>query len=210
DVITTPGNWQIVAAESWVEHPDGSTVAGSSDPFTVDGSANFAFNPATGALTFPSTYTNATAASQSFTVHLSAYIRPTASWTHNTSTTRGDTAQFTSSTTGTLSASEGVQLIEPNPSITKIANDDPVTAGQEVTYTLTATNANGRPHLFDGVVTDCVPVELQDVTLGTPTQGSAIIGSDAGCAGTYIVWTVGTIATGTPAVLTYTADVSPA
>src|SRR5690606_29708501 len=208
DVIGTPGNWQIVSATSYVEHPGGQTTPGSSAAFSVLGSGDFAFDPATGLLTFPGTYTNETDAPQTFTVHLTAYVKSTASWTHNTSTERGDTARFQSSSTGQVDAPAHVHVIEPNPSISKTVSSSTVSAGQTVTYTLTATNAANRPSLFDTVVTDCVPVELEDVTLGAASQGSATIVADDDCDGTLIVWTVGTLETGTPATLQFTAQVS--
>jgi uncharacterized repeat protein (TIGR01451 family)/fimbrial isopeptide formation D2 family protein len=213
DIIQTPGNWQIVATQSWVDHPGGSTAPGSATGFIIGAFDPFAFTPSTGYLDFPDLYTNNTASPQTFTVHLSAYIRPGASWTHNTGASqyRTDTARFDSTTTGQMDAGEGVYLIEPNPTVTKIANDTTVYAGQTVTYTLTASNANGRPTLFDTQVIDCVPGELTSITWVSGSQGSASVVADPSCAtGTRIVWQVGSIAGNANATLSYSVVVSSA
>jgi uncharacterized repeat protein (TIGR01451 family)/fimbrial isopeptide formation D2 family protein len=149
-----------------------------------------------------------------FAVNLYAHVRGSATWTHSTTTRRDDTATFASSTQGPITATSGIFVITPAPTIGKLVDDDTVSAGQAVTYTLTARNnaTNVRPTLFDTVVVDCVPTELTGVTLGVASQGSASIVPDASCTGTRIVWTVGALLSGSAnyETLTYTATVSPA
>lgn len=211
DVIAGAANWQVVAAATTVDHPGGSTAPGDAS-FDLGGQT-FTVTTATGTVTFPATYTNATDADQTFTVHLDAYVRAASGWTHST-TARNDTARFTSTGAPTLNSTATVRVIEPNPTLTKTANDDTVVAGQTITYTIVATNAANRPTLFDTVVTDCVPDALQGVTIVSATQGSASIVTDPTCGtGTAIEWTIGAIDGPPPAVapatLTYTATVTP-
>ncbi len=217
DALVAPaGNWSLDGSLTTVDYPGGSTAPGDAS-FTI-GSDTFAINAATGLLTFPALYTNTTDSDQTFAVNLYGHITSAATWTHNTGTRRDDTATFASSTQPSVIATSGVYVIEPQPVITKLVNDDTVTAGQTVTYTLTARNgsnsANGgnRPTSYDTQVIDCVPVELTGVSLGLPTQGSAAIAPDVSCAGTRIVWDVGALLSGTTnqRILTYTATVSPA
>ena len=207
DVISGASNWSILADETSVDHPGGSTAAGATG-FTWGGQ-DFTIDPATGVLTFPATYTNATDTDQVFTVHLSASIRSGSTWTHSPATARTDTARFTSTGAPTAQATANVRLIEPGPAITKTANDDTVTAGQVVRFTVVASNATGRPTLEDAVVTDCVPDAFASVSLVSLTTGMAVAGGDPSCEGTLVTWTVGSIAAGATATLAYDATVAP-
>ncbi len=209
DAINTPANWAIVSSATTVTYPGGTTAPGATS-FTI-GSNTFAVNPATGAVTFPPVYSNTTDTAQAFTVNLQAYIRSTATaWTHSTTTNRSNTASFVSTGNTAISATAGTRLIEPSPTLTKVASPTTVSASLPVTYTLTAGNAATRPTLFDTTVTDCVPMQLEGVTLGTPSVGTASTSSGApGCTtGTLITWAVGDIAAGTTRTLTYTATVA--
>ncbi len=102
-------------------------------------------------------------------------------------------------------------VVEPAPTIDKTVAPTTVTAGQVVTYTLTAANAAGLPPSYDTQVIDCVPVALQSVTV-TSYDGSepVVTIGGGGCSGTQIVWDAGTINGGTSKTATYTATVSPA
>ncbi len=67
--------------------------------------------------------------------------------------------------------------------------------GQQVTYTLKATNGAGRPLLFDTTVTDCVPAALLNVALvGSPAgvtlghQGDSCDIAPGTANGTKITW----------------------
>jgi len=218
DALVNPQtNWSLDSLLTTVDYPGGSTAAGTTGDFLI-GLQTFNINAANGRLTFPALYTNDTDTDQTFSVNLYGHVTGNATWTHSTGTRRNDTATFASSTQPNITAVNGVYVIEPLPVITKLVSDDSVTAGQTVTYTLTARNgsnsANGgnRPTSYDTQVSDCVPVELTGVVLGAPSQGSAAIVPDAGCSGTRIVWDVGALGSGTShqQTLTYTATVSPA
>lgn len=174
--------------------------------------SDFTLDAATGTLTFPTTYDNTTAAEQTFTVQISAYTAGATApakdvWGQGDILT--NTATFQSDS-GTKSPTATVEYVVPEPTITKTVDDgdQPVMADQTLTYTLTATNASGRPTSFDTVVTDCVPAALINVTPGVPAQGVVSpLGTCSG--GTQIVWTVGAVAGGETKTLTYTATVSP-
>ena len=94
-----------------------------------------------------------------------------------------NTASFTSTGTAAKKATADVQYVVPEPKIVKTVNDGgkPVTAGQTLTYTLTATNPTGRPTSFDTVVTDCIPAALTNVSGRTLSQGSGVISPNAWC-----------------------------
>ena len=215
DTLTTPTNWTIHDTLTTVDYPGGSTAPGDT-AFSIGADA-FTVNAATGRVDFPALYSNTTDSDQVFQVNLYVHVRSTATWTHNTTTRRDDTATFSSGTQPTITATSGIYVIEPGPSIVKTVNDAIVTAGQTVTYTLSARNnsSNVRPTSFDTRVTDCVPVELAGVAfvVGFPTQGSASLSPDVTCpSGTSIVWDVGSLLSGSAnyETLQYTATVSPA
>lgn len=208
DVIANSANWTTVPGSTTVAHPGGTTTAG--DPSFVWSGQTFTVTTATGTVAFPATYTNATDSDQVFAVHLEGYINSASAWTHNTSTSRSDTATFTSTGKTAITSIADVKLIEPSPTLTKAADDTTVTATQAITYTLTATNASGRPTLFDTTVTDCVPLALTSVTVTSPASGWTVDPASCGSgnANTLITWAVGDVVAGTPATLTYTVVVS--
>jgi uncharacterized repeat protein (TIGR01451 family)/fimbrial isopeptide formation D2 family protein len=214
DALTTAGNWTIHDTLTTVDYPGGSTAAGASS-FTI-GADTFTVDPATGRVTFPALYTNDTDADQTFAVHLYVHVKSTASWNHSTTNRRNDTARFASDTQPDVTATSGIYVITPSPTVLKTVSVSTVTAGQTVTYTLTARNnaTNNRPTSYDTQIVDCVPAELTGVTLNPsgPSQGSASIVPDAGCSGTRIVWDVGALLSGSAnyQTLTFDATVSPA
>ncbi|WP_426243307.1 hypothetical protein [Nocardioides sp. LHG3406-4] len=132
--------------------------------------------------------------------------------------------------TPTPSASSSITVVEPSPAPLKVADDPKPVAGQQVTYTVTARNANAadldqmRPTLFDSQLVDCVPTGLTVVpgSLATAT-GTATVGALGanGCSGaTPVVWDVGDLAWRSAAdgatngadpwpTLTYVVQVSP-
>ena len=199
--VTVPANTTVIngALRDVLPTPVGMTVDSAWEVDTTKTLftgplSGFGSNNATGELTFPGIYT-APAVDQTWTVSLTARIRPGVSWTHAPTTNRTNTASFLSSGTTKGSRTAGTRVIEPNPQITKVADDDTIVAGQTVTYTLTASNTNGRPTSFDTVVVDCVPAGLQ--VLGTtPTAGVTVETDSAACAGTgtLITWSVGDLA----------------
>ena len=214
DVIANAGEWQIIDGTMTVKDPSDTTTAAGATSL-VYGGQTFTIDPATGTLTFPATFTNATDDDQTFTVVIDAYITSATAWVHSPGTARTDTATFTSATGSTLAGSADVFLIEPSPSIAKSADATTVAAGQTVTYTLTASNASGRPTLFDSTVEDCVPAALGTVTVTSPASGWTVTPAACGAlsANTLITWSAGDIladvAVGTEPELTYTVTVDP-
>ena len=210
DALTTPANWTVQSALTTVDYPGGSTAAGAGS-FTI-GADTFTVTTNSGRVAFPALYTNATASDQVFQVNLYVNVNAVAAaWTHDIATRRNDTASFASGTQSTISATSGIFVIEPLLTIAKAVDDNTVYSGQTVTYTLTASNAAGRPTSYDSQAIDCVPAALTGVALGVPTQGSATIIADPSCpTGTRIVWDVGSLVGGVAGkTLTFTATVSP-
>lgn len=107
-------------------------------------------------------------------------------------------------------------VIEPKPTLTKThdaAGD--VEGGQVLTYTLTASNAAGRPTLYDAVVVDCIPAGLIDAHVADMAAGTSVdapVAGGGGCASdeTMVRWRIPSIAGGESKVLTYTVKVSDA
>lgn len=145
-----------------------------------------------------------------------------------------NTARLTSTTAAGAPATNraaisDVYVAEPSPAPLKGADDTTPTAGQEVTYTVTARNvAPGatsqlRPVLHDAVLVDCVPDGL--AVQPTPSVSSGTVTVEApgtqGCAAgtTPLRWDVGDLAWRSPAAaagaqpwptLTYVVEVDPA
>ncbi|WP_430869254.1 hypothetical protein [Demequina aurantiaca] len=182
DAFVGSGNWSI-----GTNNPATATLDGGALP------AGFTLDVSNGTLTFPAEYTNATANAQVFEVTLEAAIESTSDWTHSPGTARRDTATFAGTGFSSLSDNANVRLIEPDPAVTKTVDQETVTAGQTVEYTLTANNTEGRPTSFDTVVTDCVPTGLANVTVSEPLTGVVVDPNPApgGCEGTLITWTIG-------------------
>jgi uncharacterized repeat protein (TIGR01451 family)/fimbrial isopeptide formation D2 family protein len=213
DAFAAPANWAVDAAFTQVVFPGGSTAAGYSGVFTVGTTPGFSIAGATGALAFPALYTNDTASDQTFSVLLGAHVIGTSVLTDNPTTVpQVDTARFTSTTQGAITATANVYVRTPNPTITKTVAPTTATAGQTVTYRLRAQNSASRPTAFDAVVTDCVPATL---TFGavqtTPTPVGSFLTSttDPGCTGTLITWTVGSLVAAADASLYFTATIDP-
>jgi uncharacterized repeat protein (TIGR01451 family) len=178
-------------------------------------------NTTTGALSFGTSYTNATAVDQVFVVTLPTRVSnaSTTAPVHGNSITNN--ARFTSltstgATIGPWAASTSTGIVEPGRGITKSASPNAnLGAGSVVTYTMTASNTTGRPPLHDTVVTDCVPAGLTVGTIswlagtsGTVTAGGCTDTNSA--PGTLITWTVGDIAGGASRIQTYPVTVTAA
>ena len=218
------------------EESDFRVLDASGNPVSGFDWTGFARDTTTGKLTFPATYTNGTANPQTFTVDITVWTKdrdrnnpaPVPDLPNNTTLT--NTARFSwtnpNNPTGPkLEVSDTAQAVyvEPAPTLTKAASKTTgVSAGETITYTLTANNTSSRPTSFGTVVRDCVPAGLTAVSLNTPSQGSATAtpnncrvvagaiepGTGAAYTGTLIVWTVGDITASSSKTLTYTATVA--
>ena len=189
--------------------------ASSTTPGRVPGGVTL--DPTTGAVSFGSTYTNATASDQRFQVTATVVVTGATAGPAENAVKRTNTATFSSQTAPTggaglppVNAAYDTFVVQPSPTLAKSANPTTVIGGQTVTYRLTAGNAAGRPPLHDSVVVDCLPVALtyQSATVpGGTTVVTAPGDGSNGCtsAFTRILWTIGTIEPGATQVLTYTA-----
>ncbi|MCA0294661.1 MAG: DUF11 domain-containing protein [Actinobacteria bacterium] len=174
-----------------------------------------------GTLKFGTSYANTTDTDQLFEVKIPARANKDAGNTQGV--TRTNTASFTSDTAQTggtalpaREAQSDVTIVEPSPSLTKSATPTDVAGGQTVTYTLTASNAAGRPPLQDSWVVDCLPGTVTFGTFTTTPSGTtatteAGTGTN-GCATGYtrIAWNIGSLAGGQSLALKYTGIVNPA
>jgi large repetitive protein len=175
-------------------------------------------NPGDGRLSFGAAYTNASNTDQLFEVRIPGRMDTASGNTHGTTLT--NTATFTSDTAETggtpitpRSATSDVTVVEPQPTLakTRVPSAASVAGGTTLTYTLTATNAAGRPPLHDTVVVDCVPTGLTVGTI-TPTNPAVTVvpGGCAAGAGTSITWAVGDLAGGATKQLAYPATITGA
>jgi uncharacterized repeat protein (TIGR01451 family) len=103
--------------------------------------------------------------------------------------------------TATTPVVEGPPPVSADLSVTKTDSPDPVTAGSNLTYTITVTN-NGPADADSAQVTDAVPAGTSFVSV-TPSQGS--------CDGTTdVLCTLGPLANGASATVTLVVLVDPA
>lgn len=146
---------------------------------------------------------------------------------------RTNTARFTSedelgNAVPVRQAQSSVTTVAPRPAPLKTVDDDTPVAGQTITFTVTARNANPadlaqqRPTLHDAEVVDCVPTGLAPAGPATATGTATIetVGTHGCSAGqTPVVWQVGDLDWRSPVdaagadpwpTLTYTAVVDPA
>ena len=123
-----------------------------------------------------------------------------------------DTATVSSSTpdpdTGNNLATGSVQFrASADTLIMKISTPNPVTAGTNVTYTITVTN-NGVSTATNVVMTDTLPAQISDVSF-SPSQGSCI-GGIPGNPALPLTCNLGSLASGASATITVVAKVDPA
>jgi uncharacterized repeat protein (TIGR01451 family)/fimbrial isopeptide formation D2 family protein len=201
--------------------PDAASTTPGSIPSGVG------FDASTGELrlnTAGNTYTNTTNTAQRFEITVEGRITPTAgAGGQNTATFDRSATPTGPLLTPARVARASVTVRIPLPTITK-SNDanGEVRAGQDVVYTLRATNAINRPPVHDTVVYDCLPAGLTFSSYGTLSQGSTvppIPGDGVNCPSTrtQLQWNVGTVLGGTTSpnapdpgeTLTYTATVDP-
>ncbi len=177
--------------------------------------AGVTLDPATGAVSFGATYTNATATDQRFEVTATALVTTAAATPTQNNLRRTNTATFSSqradgSNLPPVTATYDTRVVQPQPSLAKSASPTTVEGGATVTYTLTAGNTAGRPPLHDTVVVDCLPLALTYASATPPagtTVATALGDGSNGCTAdfTRILWTIGTLAPGQNLALTYTA-----
>lgn len=171
----------------------------------------FSFDSATGTLTFPALYTNATDAAQTFVVDITMWVadrdatNPTFSPNIANNSTLYNTARFSSDS---WDGSDGATVLyrEPNLQIDKSA--DPATdvsAADPVDYTLRVTNTN-RVKAYDVEVVDTVPTGLI-VDPATISADGVLAGNDPLTGGGTITWLIDEVAP--TATLTYTASIDP-
>lgn len=199
------GDPALTAAPGGITAGDGCTADASEFRLCDDGT-----------LRFPDTWTNDTANPAVFTVTLPTRVADVAANVAGTSIP--NTATFRSAPTvdGSLvqraTAAASVSVVEPAASLAKTSSTTAVAGGSTVTYTLTATNAAGRPPLFDGVVVDCVPGALAIGTLPSGIAGPVAGDGVNGCVvGTQrLTWTLpGPLLAGTPQSVQYPVTVPP-
>ncbi len=206
--------------------PAGLTTTGATATANLDGGAlpvGFSLDPTTGALTFPATYDNTTAAGQVFTVTLPGVLVGVAL----ASGTLTNTATFASNVTLGGSAvtprtkSVSIAVVTPLPTLAKVVDKSTAQGSDTVVFTLTAGNTPGRPAAYDSVVTDCLPAGLifgsfLTAPAGTVTSsaaGTGVAGNGCAVGTTRLAWVLpGTGALLNPATtqLTYSAQVDPA
>ncbi|MBG6056658.1 putative repeat protein (TIGR01451 family)/fimbrial isopeptide formation D2 family protein [Cryobacterium sp. MP_M5] len=206
--------------------PAGLTTTGATATATLDGGAlpvGFGLDTTTGALTFPATYDNTTAADQVFIVTLPGVLVDVTL----ASGTLTNTATFASKVTlgGTAvtprTTSVSIAVVTPLPTLAKVVDKPTAQGGDTVVFTLTAGNTAGRPAAYDSVVTDCLPAGLifgsfLTAPVGTVTSsaaGTGVAGNGCAVGTTRLAWVLpGTGALLNPATtqLTYSAQVDPA
>jgi len=216
---TTIFNAQVIdplpASLSFVSASAGFSSTGAS-PAVGALPGTVTLNAADGTLTFPATYTNADDATHRFEVIVVGRVTPS-----STTGAKPNTATYSSraSVGGTAltakTAIASITVVVPSPTLTKSnGSGGTVSGGQNVTYTLRAANAAGRPAMHDTIVVDCVPSGLVFQSYGVPTQGStsaAIPGDGSnGCPllTTKLTWNVGSVAGGALPTLTYVVQVT--
>lgn len=184
----------------------------------------FSLDPSPGALTFPTSYTNNTGTDQLIPVTLTGRFTTAVGGQGDA---KVDTAEFTYTPAGgaatTLTQPATSTVVEPLPTLSKsVSPAGPYTAGQNITYQLTAGNTAGRPTAYDNWVLDCVPAGLQVTgyvaggpavgSADSPTPGTGTGSGGNGCATgtTRIGWHVGDLAGGVSASLFYTVAIEAA
>jgi large repetitive protein len=211
--VTIPARTSVYRGVLTDVLPDDLVFLSASAAFSATGATpatgallpGFSFDPATGTVTFPSTWTNSSDTPQRVEVTLQARMTPTAVAHGQTKT---NTATFTRSAeddpaaaTSSQTATGEVQLVVPNPTLRKTNTvTPPVVAGSVVTYTLRISNESGRPPLHDAVVVDCLPGQLEfgsfavgtaGTTSTSPGTGTGTSGNGCATGSTRIEWRPG-------------------
>ena len=161
--------------------PDGLTYVSAAAEYSTDNGATWTTTLPNGTvpanngqlvtLTLPPSYTaaaNATA-NHVFRMTIVARVTKDASNAHgkvwpNTVTflSKASAAPGAPNVTAPTPKSYSVTVVEPSPSLLKTASPDKdVVVGTPITYTLTASNAAGRPPMHDSWVVDCLPAGLE-------------------------------------------------
>lgn len=205
-----PAGISLVSVDGWGLTTLGNHPAG----FSID---------AAGKLTFPATYSNTTASTQEFLVQVTAKVTQSAVTCADdpcvvppaptTNVAKTNTARFVSKATlnGTdlpaRTATATVNIVQPNPAITKSANPTKLADSDEVvTYTVTISNPANRPPLHEPQVIDCLPAPMVLDQIVSTTAGTAVAATVPGqCANAGVSWTLPTLAPGATQELKYKA-----
>ncbi|MDQ1722663.1 MAG: large repetitive protein, partial [Pseudonocardiales bacterium] len=210
--------------------PAGLSLVSAAAAYTADAGlpadqplpAGFTFDPAVPSIRWPASYDNNTGADQLFALTLIAQLAPLAANQHGV--LRSSTATFSSATAvtgGSLlparTASASVTDVEPAPALIKTNGAGAsVTGGQSVSYTVKATNANGRPPLHDSWLADCLPAGMTFAGYAPPPAGVTAAAATAGdgsngcpVGATLLSWDLGDLAGGSSRSMAYDATVDP-
>lgn len=222
-----PASLTLFDVLGWTFDDGSGPVAGTLPGFDVETDVDEAD---AGSLTFAPTYRNDSDDPHVFAVTIRAYVASGHSLSHGQNLP--NTAVFSSNQSPggpawpNRTANETVQYIEPAPridkAVTDVSGDAPSTtppvvdAGDEVTYTLTVTNLDGRPISHDTVVVDCLPAGIVFDRYGTPPAGVTTVAPVAGdgtngCddGTTRLGWGLGAVADSDTVELTYVVTIDP-
>ena len=201
DGLPVGGRLTAVDGAAIATGPAGAVIAdGCAQDATQFRLCDIATDANFGSLIFPTTWTNATAQPQTFTVEMTTRVADVAGNTHNSAITNTATLTSTPSTTNSGSVSRGsanaqVTVVVPNVALAKGAsttangpwttnNSLTATGGQTVYYRLNATNTtvNGLavPPLHDTVIVDCIDSRLGTFTNLTSSAVATLSGPVAG------------------------------
>ncbi len=210
--------------------PTGLSLISATAGYTADAAlpadqplpAGFSFDPAVPSIRWPAGYDNTTGTDQLFKITIQARLALLPANVHGV--VRSSTASFSSATAVSggsalpaRTASASVTDVEPAVSVIK-TNDagTGVSGGQQVGYTVKASNAAGRPPLHDGWLADCLPAGMTFAGYSAPPAGvstASVVPGDGsnGCpAGTTLLsWNVADLAGGASRTVAYTATVDP-
>ncbi len=222
--VTVPANSSVLSGVLSDAFPAGVVLVSTPAPtatYTLSPAgapqplpAGFTLDAATGTLTFPATYANDTNTVQTFTV--TATVRVTTDPTNLHGAVLNNRASFASvlpdgtAIPARVSSIVPITVVEPSPTITKVNNDPDgiVAIGDILRYTVTVTNAAGRPPLHDAYVVDCLPNPLLVTGTATPAVVSIVPGDGSnGCplATDRLEFRVGDLAGGATFTISYDA-----
>lgn len=219
--MTVPGKTTLRAASLTDTLPTGLMFVSSTATYAPD-----AGSPVFGALpsgvtksgdttvSFGTSYSNTLSTDNVVRLTITAVVLG-GTYTHgqvlsNTATAAGTGFTVTSSPVTTT-------LVIPNPVLAK-SNNRPasggsVQPGQDITFTLTATNPQGspanppRPALYEASIVDTIPTGL--IVTAYPTPACVLSGNSPTTGGGTLTCTVGTVEPGATVTTSYTGQIAP-